>query len=141
MILVLNILNRNNGSYLLIKDDEIIFNHNFILVKGEESILKELNIFFKKNKILLKNIQGLILFIKESSLTQVKVIVTIINILGWNFNIPVEGKFYFSENYRDLLPIFIRKIKVSKKFKYLFIKYKQKLNITLSKKKINYILE
>ena len=48
MILVLNILNRNNGSYLLIKDDEIIFNHNFILVKGEESILKELNIFFKK---------------------------------------------------------------------------------------------
>jgi len=141
MILVLNILERSKASFLLIKDRQIIFEYNFILERGEESILKELNTFLKKKKVLLKDLKGLILFIKEASLTQVKVILTIINTLAWNFNIPVQGKFYFSEDYQKLLPVLIKKIENSKNFKALVIEYKQKPNITLSKKKIKYILE
>ena len=86
------------GCYLLIKDTQIICSYNFILEVGTESILKELNIFLKKYKLKLKDIKGFILFIKEASLTQVKVIITIINTLAWNFNIPVQGKFYFQED-------------------------------------------
>jgi len=141
MILVLNILERSKASFLLIKDRQIIFEYNFILERGEESILKELNTFLKKKKVLLKDLKGLILFIKEASLTQVKVILTIINTLAWNFNIPVQGKFYFSEDYQKLLPVLIKKIENNKNFKSLVIEYKQKPNITLSKKKIKYILE
>ncbi len=141
MILVLNILERSKASFLLIKDRQIIFEYNFILERGEESILKELNTFLKKKKVLLKDLKGLILFIKEASLTQVKVILTIINTLAWNFNIPVQGKFYFSEDYQKLLPVLIKKIENSKNFKALVIEYKQKPNITLSQKKSKYILE
>ena len=141
MILVLNILDRNNGSYLIFKKGKIIFSYNFILEIGEESILKELDIFLKKNKILLNNIKGLILLIKESSLTQVKVIFIIINTLGWNLNIPVVCKFYFFKDFKELLPNLINKIENNKSFKYLDIKYKQKPNITLSQKKSKYILE
>ena len=92
-------------------------------------------------KKLSEDFQGLILLIKETSLTQAKVIITIINTLGWNFNIPVQGKFYFSEDYQELLPSLLKKVNNSKGFKVLNIKYKQKPNITLSKKKIKYILE
>ena len=141
MILVLNILERSKASFLLIKDRQIIFEYNFILERGEESILKELNTFLKKKKVLLKDLKGLILFIKAASLTQVKVILTIINTLAWNFNIPVQGKFYFSEDYQKLLPVLIKKIENSKNFKALVIEYKQKPNITLSQKKSKYILE
>ena len=141
MILVLNILERSKASFLLIKDRQIIFEYNFILERGEESILKELNTFLKKKKVLLKDLKGLILFIKEASLTQVKVMLTIINTLAWNFNIPVQGKFYFSEDYQELLPTLIEKIENSKNFKALDVEYKQKPNITLSQKKIKYILE
>tara|TARA_B100000959_G_C14685617_1_gene502520 strand:- start:121 stop:546 length:426 start_codon:yes stop_codon:yes gene_type:complete len=141
MILVLNILDRNNGSYLIFKKGKIIFSYNFILEIGEESILKELDIFLKKNKILLNNIKGLILLIKESSLTQVKVIFIIINTLGWNLNIPVVCKFYFFKDFKELLPNLINKIENNKSFKYLDIKYKQKPNITLSKNKNKYIIK
>ena len=141
MILVLNILNKNKASYLLIKDTQIISSYNFILEVGTESILKELNIFLKKYKLKLKDIKGFILLIKEASLTQVKVIITIINTLAWNFNIPVQGKFYFQEDYQELLPSLLKKVEANNKFKALKVEYKQKPSITLSKKKIKYILE
>jgi len=141
MILVLNILNKNSGSYLGIEDGDISIHHDFDLEVGKESILKELDIFIKNNKLELKDFKGLILLVKESSLTQVKVIVTIINTLGWDFNIPVVGKFYFKEDYKEILPDLIKEIDGSKEFKELKIEYKQKPNITLSKNKSKYTIE
>ena len=60
---------------------------------------------------------------------------------AWNFNIPVQGKFYFSEDYQKLLPVLIKKIENNKNFKSLVIEYKQKPNITLSKSKNKYIIK
>lgn len=141
MILVLNILNRNSGSYLGIENGDINIHHDFNLEIGKESILKELDIFLKNNDLELKNIKGLILLVKEASLTQVKVIITIINSLGWNFNIPVVGKFYFKEDYKEILPALIKEMGDSKEFEEIKIEYQQKPNITLSKKKSKYIIE
>ncbi len=135
MILILNILDRNNGTWYLVGGNKIIKDYNFIISQDKNSILFELDKFLKDNKIKLKNINGIILGVKETSLVQIKVIIGIINTIAWNFNIPVISKLYYTKEFIKILPSLIKKISKEKKFKPLKAEYKHKPNITISKKK------
>ncbi|MBT4349523.1 hypothetical protein HOD19_01935 [bacterium] len=130
MNLILNILDNNSAEWILV--DEIEKKHRFAMQQGQENILAELDVFLGKEKVKLGDIDGLGLAIKQASLTQVKVQVTIINTLGWQLNISTVADFY----YKDDLKIegLVTQIKKQKHFQAIKPEYQREAEITISKK-------
>ena len=130
MILILNILDNNQAEWILVND--VNKKHRLAMQPGEENILAELDVFLNKEKIKLDKITGLGLSIKQASLTQVKVQVTIINTLGWQLQVPTASIFYYQDNFK--IEDLVDKIKKQKIFQAIKPEYQRQAEITISKK-------
>lgn len=133
MFLILHIIDRHQAVWLVYAKGKIKFLHKFITEPGEENILFNLDKFLRKNKINLKKFLGFGLVVDTSSLTQVKLITTIINTMGWNYQKPVEAIFYQVK--ADGLEELVKSLTKQKKFKQIKVKYQSKPEITISNKK------
>jgi len=140
MILVLNILSIAKGSWLVVKNKQIIFSHDFKISRGEDKSLLELNKLLKDNKLKLENFSGFILLVKDASMTQVKIFTTTVNTLAWQFNWPILAEYYFKEESNKVLDKLLNKLSKVKKFKAVSPKYSRQAEITKSKKKVNYTI-
>ena len=146
MNLILNILDNNQAEWILVND--INKKHQFTMQPGEENILAELDVFLNKEKITLDKITGLGLAIKQASLTQVKVQVTIINTLGWQLQVPVASVFYYQDDLK--IEELVEQIsarggsasggKKQKTFQAIKPEYQQAAEITISKKTPKFII-
>lgn len=105
---------------------------------GQDNSLVELDKLLKQAKIKLSDIKGLALVVKDSSLTQLRILTTVINTLGWQLNVPVAAKFYYQGNFVKLLPKLLNDISQTKKFAVINIKYQHQPDITISKKVAKY---
>lgn len=141
MILVLYIKDTNLGSWAVYKKDKQQFSLEFEMQAGEEQLLFYLDKFLKQNQLDLKDFAGLILAVKAASLTQVKIITAIINIIGWQYNLPIAYQYYFSDDFDQILPKLLKQVLKSKKFAMIKPEYQQKPEITISQKKHKYKLE
>ncbi|MBP9802362.1 hypothetical protein KBC40_02120 [Patescibacteria group bacterium] len=140
MTLILNILDNKKGAWRLFTDSAEN-THEFAMLKGDENILVELNSFLLKQKFELKNIKALGLSIKEASMTQVKVIVTIINTLGWQLNIPVEASFYSEQAVSDVNQKLLANLKNKHEFVSIVPEYSREAEITISQKTPSFTIE
>lgn len=139
MILILNILNKNKATWLL-HDQTIKYSHDFVMPIGQDTSLVELDKLFKKAKVSLVDVEGLILAVKESSLTQLRVLTTVMNTLGWQLNKPLTAKFYYQGNFDQQLPKLLKAVKKNKKFTAVNIEYQRQPDITISQKPAKYSL-
>jgi len=85
--------------YLII--NQAILPHYIALVKkeiitksrlkgGRNDILKKINQILKKNKFTLRDVKGIIVFSDNLSFTQLRIVVTIANLMGKFLNIPTS---------------------------------------------------
>ncbi|KKP91235.1 MAG: hypothetical protein UR94_C0018G0004 [Parcubacteria group bacterium GW2011_GWA2_36_10] len=140
MTLILNILDNKSGAWRLFTDGAEKV-HEFAMIQGEENILAELDNFLKKANFELKQVKALGLSIKEASLTQVKVIVTIINTLGWQLNIPVSASFYLSSPVKEINQQLLASLKNKYEFTSIIPEYSREAEITISQKTQNFEIE
>lgn len=141
MILALYIKDNNHGSWVVYQNGQESFVLDFEMEIGEEQLLFYLDKFLKQNNLDLKNIQGLILAVKAASLTQIKIITATINILGWQYNLPIAYDYYFSGDFDKMLPKLLKQVAKTKKFEIIKPEYQQKPEITISQKKHKYKIE
>jgi hypothetical protein len=133
MYLTLHILEKTKAVWLLTDQGKIKHQLEFPMEVGEENVLLNLDKFLHKCKINLPKVSGFGLIVKESSLTQVKVLTTIINTLGWNYSKPTVGIFY--DQIENILEKLTKEIAKQKKFKQIKVVYQRKPEITISHKK------
>ncbi len=111
------------------------------MLAGEENILAELDNFLHQANFELKQVSALGLSIKEASLTQVKVMVTIINTLGWQLNIPVEASFYLDLPIAELNQQLLASLKNKHEFTSIIPEYNREAEITISQKTPSFKIE
>lgn len=140
MTLILNILDNKTGAWRLF-DEEHEQVHEFVMLQGEENILAELDNFLKKANFEIKQVNALGLSIKEASLTQVKVIVTIINTLAWQLNIPVEASFYSGLSIVEINQQLLASLKNKHEFTSIIPEYSREAEITISQKTPSFKIE
>lgn len=140
MTLILNILDNKQGAWRLFTDGTEKV-HEFAMLQGDENILAELDNFLLKQKLELKNIQALGVSIKEASMTQVKVIVTIINTLGWQLNIPVEASFYSDLSVAEINQQLLANLQNKHEFTSIVPEYSREAEITISQKTPSFTIE
>ena len=140
MNLILNILDNKHGAWRLFTDETEKV-HEFVMLQGDENILAELDSFLLKQKLELQNIKALGLSIKEASMTQVKVIVTIVNTLGWQLNIPVEASFYSELSIAEINQQLLASLKNKHEFTSIIPEYSREAEITISQKTPSFIIE
>ncbi len=140
MTLILNILDNKHGAWRLFTDETEKV-HEFVMLQGDENILAELDSFLLKQKLELQNIKALGLSIKEASMTQVKVIVTIVNTLGWQLNIPVEASFYSELSIAEINQQLLASLKNKHEFTSIIPEYSREAEITISQKTPSFIIE
>ncbi len=140
MTLILNILDNKNGAWRLFTDGSEKV-HEFTMLAGEENILAELDNFLHQANFELKQVSALGLSIKEASLTQVKVMVTIINTLGWQLNIPVEASFYLDLPIAELNQQLLASLKNKHEFTSIIPEYNREAEITISQKTPSFKIE
>ena len=138
MIVVLHVKDNNNAEWLLVESGDVKFSYDFSMGVGEDKTLASLDEVLAKNKIKLKDIKGAILVVREASLTQVKLYTATINTLGWQHAWPVVGKYYFTEDFKDLLLKLLKQLAAKSKFEQLEVDYRRKPDITISKKQPKY---
>jgi len=137
MILILSILERNRGAWLLSRQGKLS-KQDFNLEPGSDQLLFFLDKFLKKEKVSLKKIKGIIFLLREASLTQIKVFTTTINTIAWYFDLPVKAKFYFKGDFDQLLNKTIASFPKKQKFAPIKAEYNRETVITLSKKQAKY---
>jgi hypothetical protein len=140
MTLILNILDKHKAYWFLADGSVIKHNHNFVLLRGEEKILSELDSFLKQNNFDLKNIKNIILLAGDISMTQIKVVTAMINTLGWQLDIPVSANFNYQGDFETAWHKNSKMLEKIKCFVPLQVEYKHKPNITASKKKYDFII-
>jgi hypothetical protein len=138
MILVLYVKDNNNAQWLLIEDGKIKFSHDFSMEVGEDRTLESLDQLLAKNKIDFTDIKGAVLAVREASLTQVKLYTATINTLGWQYNWPLVGEYYFELDFEILLPKLLKQLSGQSKFEQLQVSYRKGPDITVSKKQPKY---
>ncbi|MFA6307953.1 MAG: hypothetical protein WCS88_04270 [Patescibacteria group bacterium] len=138
MILVLNILSIEKGTWLVVKNDQILFSHDFKINRGEDKSLLELQKLLQDNKLKLENFSGFILLVKDASMTQVKIFTITANTLAWQFDWPILADYYFKEDNEKILIKILKKLAKIKKFKAVIPKYSRKVDISISKKQSKY---
>lgn len=132
MYLILHILDKFQAVWLIYDQGRIKYTQKFITEPGEEKVLFNLDKFLHKHHFSPKKFKGFGLIVENSSLTQVKVLTTIINILGWNFSRPVAGIYY--EHGPDRLNKLAKMLAKQKKFRQIKVKYQAGPEITVTKK-------
>jgi len=140
MTLVFNILSKETGAWQIVSDGQILFSHNFDIIRGEDKTLLHLREMLDNNNFKLKDFSKFVLLIKDASLTQVKIFTTTANTLAWQFNWPIVAEYYFKEDNEKMLAKALKKLSKLKKFKAISPKYSRKVDITISKKKKRYII-
>lgn len=135
MILIFFVRDHHNASWILSDGKKIKYLSDFEIKRGEENNLEHLDILFKKYRISWAKVKGLIFLVQNASLTQIKVMATMINTIAWTYNLPLSGQYYFKKNWEDILDRQIKKIKSLKKFKPLPVHYQHPTEITISHKK------
>jgi tRNA A37 threonylcarbamoyladenosine modification protein TsaB len=139
MTLILNILDNKKGAWRLFTDSTEKV-HEFAMLPGEENVLSELDNFLQQANFELKQIKAIGLSIKEASLTQVKVIVTIINTLGWQLDIPVTASFYLTSPV-EINQQLLASLKNKQEFSAIIPEYSREAEITISQKTQNFEIE
>ena len=129
MILILNILDNNKAEWILAEKKKQCA---FDMQAGQENILTEFDDCLHQENIELRNITGFGLAIKQASLTQVKVQVTIINTLGWQLQVPVVADFFYQGDLK--IEDLVNKIEKQKDFKAIKPEYQREAEVTVSKK-------
>lgn len=71
----------------LVKKEKIV---GYSLKRRRDDILKIINKIFKKNKIKLQNVKGIIIISDSSSFTQLRIAITIANLMGKFLNVPTS---------------------------------------------------
>ena len=140
MILTLSILGKNSARWSLIDRGQVKFSLAFSFEPGTDQTLFYLDKFLQKHKVKLAKVTGIVLLVKEAGLTSVKIFTVIINVLAWQINVPVVGKFYFKEAEDKVLGELLVKFKNIKKFKPLKVNYQRKAEITISKKRQKFVI-
>lgn len=74
--------------YIALVKKEIIT--KFRLKGGRNDILKKINQILKKNKFTFRDVKGIIVFSDNLSFTQLRIVVTIANLMGKFLNIPTS---------------------------------------------------
>ena len=138
MILVFNILSTEQAAWLVIKKDQLVFQKDFIIQRGEDKSLLYLQEMLDNNKLKLKDFKALVLLVKDASMTQVKIFTTTVNTLAWQFEWPIVAEYYFELDNEKMLIKALHKLSKIKKFKALSPKYSRQADITLSKKQPKY---
>ncbi|PWB38743.1 MAG: hypothetical protein C3F02_02435 [Parcubacteria group bacterium] len=138
MFLILYIKDHNHGCWLILEKGTAKYLVDFEIARGEDNSLKFLDHLLKRYKLNWKAIGGLGLIIDGASLTQVKVFTTMINIVAWQFRIPVAGIFYSPSNIDKKIASIFTQLKKQKNFRVLKVKYNQKADITISKRRQSY---
>ncbi len=131
MYLILHTKDRFQATWHIYANGQIKVSHKFTTEPGEENVLLNLDKFLRKQKVNLAKFKGFGLAVEESGLTQVKVLTTIINVLGWNYQRPIAGVFYE----QDLLEKLVKTLAKTKKFKQIKAQYQTQPEITITKKK------
>ncbi|MFA5127270.1 MAG: hypothetical protein WC465_04730 [Patescibacteria group bacterium] len=135
MLVILNILNRRSAQWLLVRQDKIVAQVNFILSTDQDKLLFTLDKLLKKNKISLAKVKGLFLLVHETSLTQIKLFTATINTLAWYHSLPVMADWHYLGKIEDDLKKITASFKKVKKFKPLVVTYQRPPDITISKKR------
>lgn len=135
MFLILHIKNRQDALWLLVKNNKVVARVNFVLSAEEDTVLHHLYKILYKNKISISRVDSLVLLVTEASLTQVKVVTAIINVLAWQNKAKVVADYHFSGVVEDRLLNLSNKFKKIKKFKALKVVYSRPPEITISQKK------
>jgi len=141
MILTLSILDKNKASWSLIDRGQAKFSLAFSFETGTDQTLFYLDKFLQKHKVKLSQVTGIVLLVKEAGLTSVKIFTVITNVLAWQLNVPVVGKFYFKEAEDKVLAGLLAKLRNTKKFKPLKVNYQRKAEITISKKLQKFVIQ
>ena len=140
MTLILNILDKHKAYWLLSDGQVIKHNHSFVLLKGQEKILQELDNFLKQNNFALKNIKSIILLASDVSMTQIKVVTAMINTLGWQLNIPVTASFNYQGDFESAWQRNSKILQKIKTFMPLQVEYRHQPNITASQKQYDFVI-
>ncbi len=140
MILTLSILDKNKAKWFLLDRGKVKFFLVFSFKPGTDQTLFYLDKFLQKHKIKLSQVKGFVLLVKEAGLTSVKIFTVIINVLAWQLNVPVVGKFYFKEAEDKVLTDLLTKLKNTKQFKPLTVNYQREAEITISKKPQKFVI-
>ncbi len=140
MILALNIKDKNNGSWLLIEDAKEKNSKSFIIDRDNDKVFISLDKLLLTNKLELVDLEGLILYIQDAGLTQVKIFTAIINTFAWQLGISVIGKYYCKNSLSIELEELLNKLKQENK-KSLEVEYRQNPDISLSKKVPKYVIK
>ena len=135
MILVFNVISNEKAAWLVIKKEQLIFRKDFDIKRGEDKSLLHLQEMLDNNKLKLKDFKGLVLLVKDASMTQVKIFTTTVNTLAWQFEWPIVAEYYFKEDNEKILLKALRKLSKIKKFKALSPKYSRQADITISDRK------
>jgi len=138
MTLVLNILSKELGAWLALKDGQTLLAHNFVINRGEDKSLLQLQEMLDNNKLKLKDFRAFILLVKEATMTQVKIFTVTANTLAWQFNWSIVAEYYFKEDNEQILTKALKKLTKLTKFKAIKPEYSRQVDITLSKKQPKY---
>jgi|APSaa5957512576_1039674.scaffolds.fasta_scaffold25174_1 hypothetical protein len=138
MTLVFNILSIEKGAWQVLANGQIIFSHNFNIVRGEDKSLLHLQKLLDNNNLKLVNFKGCVLLVKDASMTQVKIFTTIINTLAWQFDWPLVADYYFQEDSEKMLAKVLKKLAKLKKFTAISPAYSREADISISKKQPKY---
>jgi len=138
MFLFINSLEEEKISLALFKDlNNIQWFEKLVKNKSKENILVILDKALKQSKKELKNIKGIIVVNGPGSFVGIRIVLSVINTLGWVLSIPVKGvNLSKGKTNEDLIKKSWPQIIKSKKYKAIQPFYNKKPNITIVKKKI-----
>lgn len=140
MILALNIEDKNNGSWILIEGKKQKDLASFVIDRDNDKVFMTLDVLLSRNKLVLEDLRGLILNIKEAGLTQVKIFTAIINTFAWQLDVAVAGRYYDQKSLETLMPQLLVDLESSKN-KALQVEYLQNPDISISKKSPKYVIK
>ena len=138
MFLFINSLQEGKISLALFKNpNSIQWFERSIKGKSRENILVILDKVLKQNKKKIKDIQGIVVVNGPGSFVGIRIVLSVVNILGWVLSIPIKGvNLSQGETNEDLIKKSWVQIIRSKKYKAIQPFYNQEPNITINNRKV-----
>ncbi len=138
MFLFINSIQENKISLALFKNPNHIQWFNVpIKNRNQENILITLDKILKQNKKKIKDFHGIIVVNGPGSFVGIRIVLSIVNALGWALSIPVKGiNSSQGKTNEDLIKKSWPQILKMRKYRTIKPFYNQELNITIIKKKI-----
>jgi len=138
MFLFINSLQEGKISLALFKNPSAIqWFERSVKSKSRENILIILDKALKQNKKKTKDIQGIVVVNGPGSFVGIRIVLSVVNILGWVLSIPTKGvNLSQGETNEDLIKKSWMQIIRSKKYRAVQPFYNQEPNITINKRKV-----